>query len=988
MTAPTRDGLIAGRYQLVAPVGSGSSATVYRGLDILLDREVAVKQPILAATADAGMLAEAVKRISREARAAARINHPGVAAVYDVVSGEDAPYVVMQLIKGRPLAELLAEQGPLPPHRVADIGRQVLAALVAGHVVGVLHRDLKPGNVMITPDGRAVLTDFGIAATVGDLSIIRAGIVAGAPGYMAPERASGLPATPAADLWSLGATLYAALSGQGPFDDREDAQATLRAIASEDPPHLTGNGSLYGIVNGLLCRDPANRPTFHETAQALDVAAADAPATAGPPTAVGLPSATGRSVEPDNSPAVSPPVAEPPVAEPPEAVHARPWTAGDPYGEPWTVGDRSGDIWPADAGPSPSRAPAFAPPFPGENAGRDEGAGTRDQGAGGRDEGAGVRANRLGRASLILAVICGLGIVASAIAAFVPGSSHSGQTPPASAQTTPAPPQSAPAPAQSLLAGPPAPPPVGQQFRLAAAANSDGSPEVVAVASNGTLIASRFTNGSWSAWTTLPGGPAYTAVPAVAPAKDGRLIVFARARSGQVAEIWQASPGSASWQGPAALGTTITRSSPAVVAWPDGHLEVFALLSDAHVGYASQSSATGGGGGTWTGWTSLGGPVTGPPAVALDATGHPQVFAATSGRLLVHDYYLNGTWAGWAQAPGNSRYVGVPGIATNADGRLEVFARSTNGDLLHIWQQSRTGTRWDGPGSLAGNGCSTDPAAFSGTNGEHGGRVEAFCMDSNFGLSVFHTIQLSAKPGTSWSAWQSLKGSSDGAVTALQTPTVTEILTRTASGAFAYETWTAQHGWSDWSMLPSSQLPGAADLPGAAGGGDGGAGVIAALGVAEGHDTLGGVRKAAGDRTRGHHRVLAQGPAAAGRTSADYRIAPAFAGVGRQEGTGDDEAGDDEGRDAGEQQPAAHGAEGKERDRLDERAHPEDQHPADHGADRRHGQREDQVAAGPAVPAFPLRRLDQHVLVSGHTSHASSMPARLLPETASRRPRP
>ena len=124
-----------------------------------------MKQLTLAPTADVGMHAEAVERTFREARAAARIHHPGVAAVYDVVSGEDSPYIVMQLIKGRPLAELIAEQGPLPPHRVAEIGRQVLAALVAGHVVGVLHRDLKPGNVMITPDGQAVLTDFGIAGT-------------------------------------------------------------------------------------------------------------------------------------------------------------------------------------------------------------------------------------------------------------------------------------------------------------------------------------------------------------------------------------------------------------------------------------------------------------------------------------------------------------------------------------------------------------------------------------------------------------------------------------------------------------------------------------------------------------------------------------------------------------------------------------------------------------------------------------------------------
>jgi tRNA A-37 threonylcarbamoyl transferase component Bud32 len=714
MTAPAHDGLIAGRYQLVAPMGSGRTATVYRGLDTLLDLEVAVKQLTLAPAADDGLHAEAVERVFREARAAARIHHPGVAEVYDVVPGEDSPYIVMQLIEGRPLAELIAEQGPLPPHQVAGIGRQVLAALVAGHVVGVLHQDVQPGNVMITPDGQAVLTAFGTAGTADPAGTV------GSPGYLAPERASGMPPTPAADLWSLGATLYAALCGQGPFDGRGDALATLAAVAHEDPPHLPGDGSLYEIVNALLCRDPAGRPAFHEIARALDAAAANAPAQ------------------------------EAPAAAP---------------------------------------VPAFVPPSPGGHA--------RHAEAGA------ARAGRRGRASLILTAVAGLGLLAAAVAVFVPGTSHPAP-PPAPARSSPGLAPSSPAPARSspVLAGPPAPPPVGQQFRVAAAANPDGSPEVVARAGNGTLIAARATNGSWSAWTVLPGGPAYTGDPAVVTTDDGRLIVFARAGTGQVAELWQASPGSASWQGPVPLGTTITHSSPAAVTWPDGHVEVFALLSDAHVGYVSQSSTSGGG--TWTGWSSLGGPVTGPPAVALDATGHPQVFAATAGRLLAHDYYLNGHWAGWVPAPGKARYVGVPGIAADADGRLEVFARSTNGDLLHVWQLPGAGIRWGGPGRLAENGCSTDPAVLSGIHGVHGGRLEAFCMDSKFGFSVFRTVQLSPKPGTPWSPWQSLKGSSDGAVTAVQTRTVTAILARTASGALAYATWTAQHGWSGWSMLPKS----------------------------------------------------------------------------------------------------------------------------------------------------------------------------------------
>src|SRR5262249_1462553 len=159
-----------------------------------------------------------------------------------------------------------------------------------------------------------------------------------------------------------------------------------------------------------------------------------------------------------------------------------------------------------------------------------------------------VRAGRRARASLILTAVAGLALVAVAVAVFVPGTSHPAQTPPAQARSSPAPARSSPAPAPSspVLAGSPAPPPVGQQFRVAAAATPDGSPEVVARARDGTLIATRAANGSWSAWTTLPGGPAYTGAPSVATAEDGRLIVFARAATGQVAEIWQTSPGSAS----------------------------------------------------------------------------------------------------------------------------------------------------------------------------------------------------------------------------------------------------------------------------------------------------------------------------------------------------------------------------------------------------------------------------------------------------------
>ena len=754
MTAPAHSGLIAGRYQLVAPIGGGGTATVYRGLDMLLDLEVAVKQLTLAPAAGAGLRAEAIERVVREARAAARIHHPGVAEVYDVVSGEDSPYIVMQLIKGRPLAELIAEQGPLPPHQVAGIGRQVLAALVAGHVVGVLHQDLEPGSVLITPDGQAVITAFGAAGTAGDPPLTPTGAVLGRPGYLAPERANGMPATPAADLWSLGAILYAALCGQGPFDDRDDALATLSAVAGEDPPHLAGDGSLYEIVNALLCRDPAGRGLPRDRPGSRRGRGEHARHRR---------PAVGRRTASDHEPASGTRQSTSGRAPPP----VPPSFGREPTATGGGGGTTSGVHASAAGHPGRDerRRRSRGPPRPGQP----DPDGRRRPSPRGRRRGR-IRAGHQ------------------------PADADATRLGPVITRSGPNVSRAAPARPHRLRSP--------SRFRVATAANPDGSPEVVARARDGTLIAARATNGSWSAWTALPGGPAYTGNPAIATAKDGRLVVFARAETGQVAEIWQTSPGSASWQGPVPLATTITRSSPAAVTWPDGHLEVFALLSDGRVGYVSQSSASGGG--TWTGWSSLGGPVAGPPAVALDATGHPQVFAATAGRLLVHDYYLDGRWAGWVQAPGNARYVGVPGIAADADGRLEVFARSTNGDLLHVWQLPGTRIGWGGPGRLAANGCSTDPAVLSGINGEHGGHLEAFCMDSKFGFSVFRTVQLSPKPGTPWSPWQSLNGSSDGAVTALQTPAVTEILARTASGAVAYATWTAQRGWSHWSMLPGS----------------------------------------------------------------------------------------------------------------------------------------------------------------------------------------
>jgi eukaryotic-like serine/threonine-protein kinase len=270
----------------MAPVGRGGAGIVWRARDDLLDRNVAVKEIARLASLDADELADTYERALREARAAARISHSGVAAVYDVVTEGGCPYVVMELIGGRSLSGLIEDEGPLAPADVAEIGRQVLAALMAGHAAGVLHRDLKPGNVLITPGGRAVLTDFGIASLTGDLSMTRTGVVVGTPGYLATERIRGDPASPAADLWSLGATLYAAACGRGPFDGYDGAIPTMYKIATEEPRELTADGPLRAIVSALLSRDPRLRPSSTDTAQVLDAAvevlAGSVPAVADP----------------------------------------------------------------------------------------------------------------------------------------------------------------------------------------------------------------------------------------------------------------------------------------------------------------------------------------------------------------------------------------------------------------------------------------------------------------------------------------------------------------------------------------------------------------------------------------------------------------------------------------------------------------------------------------------------------------------------------
>lgn len=245
------DRVIAERYRLLAELGRGGMGIVWRAEDIVLGRQVAAKE-VLSPSGDAA------RRALREARSAARLSHPSVVKVYDVVEEGGRPWVVMEYVEARSLQEVIKQDGPLPPERAARIGCQLLSALGAAHRVGILHRDVKPGNVLLAKGDRAVLTDFGIATIEGDVTLTQAGGVLGSPAYIAPERFLGERALPASDLWALGATLYAATSGRPPFH-RDDPVAVFGAVLNEEPPIPPQAEALRPVLEGLLRKDPRER---------------------------------------------------------------------------------------------------------------------------------------------------------------------------------------------------------------------------------------------------------------------------------------------------------------------------------------------------------------------------------------------------------------------------------------------------------------------------------------------------------------------------------------------------------------------------------------------------------------------------------------------------------------------------------------------------------------------------------------------------------
>ena len=280
---------IAGRYRVDREVGRGGMGSVWLCRDELLGRAVAVKQVGRLPGESTTDLARAM----REARSSAALNHRNVVSVYDAIEEGDHIWLVMEYVPGRTLAEIIAAEGPLPPERAAWIGAQVADGLAAAHARGTVHRDVKPGNILVTDDDVAKISDFGIARTHGDNTLTQSGMVTGTPAYFSPEQARGEEATPAADVWGLGATLYAAVEGHGPYPDQTNALALLTRIAAERPTPPTQAGVLTEPIGRMLDPDPRSRWAMADAAHALrrihDRSRAggtreEVPATAGPAT--------------------------------------------------------------------------------------------------------------------------------------------------------------------------------------------------------------------------------------------------------------------------------------------------------------------------------------------------------------------------------------------------------------------------------------------------------------------------------------------------------------------------------------------------------------------------------------------------------------------------------------------------------------------------------------------------------------------------------
>jgi eukaryotic-like serine/threonine-protein kinase len=345
---PEADRILVNRYALKAPLGRGGMGVVWRAHDLVLGREVAVKEVAFPAGMPDAEQHSAQARVTREARAAARLNHQAVVTLYDVVTHPGGVFLVMELVEAPTLAELVRVEGPLAPERVVEIGAQLAGALEAAHRVGIVHRDVKPGNVLVPPAGTVKLADFGVASLAGDPRLTTTGVVIGSPVYMAPEQARGEPTGPPADLWALGATLYFAVEGQPPFDNGA-SMATLAAVVNQAPRPMRRAGPLALLLTALLAKDPTARPSGPKVRAWLAWLQVVAPPS--PPT----------EILPTHRPGRAGPLAPPPSTSEPTGTPAQlPVTAGV---GPWQQSQKLSAFEPGRAAAlDPPARPAPVPP--------------------------------------------------------------------------------------------------------------------------------------------------------------------------------------------------------------------------------------------------------------------------------------------------------------------------------------------------------------------------------------------------------------------------------------------------------------------------------------------------------------------------------------------------------------------------------------------------------------------------------------------------
>lgn len=357
--------MIAGRYTIEREIGRGGAGSVHLAHDELLGRAVAIKRIGLLP----GTTGQDIARAEREARLAAGINHPHVVSIFDLVKGEDCYWLVMELVRGRTLTDLVTEEGPLPVNRAAGIVAQAADALVQAEKAGIVHRDVKPGNIMVDDDNHAKLGDFGIARGGTDAALTQTGFITGSPAYMAPEVASGSPATAASDVWSLGGTLFYALTGRKPYDVGDNVMGGLYRIVHDDPPRLPADHPLAGLLTVMMAKDPAERWPVERVRDDLRQAARGNPSTAPSPARDRVAEATmplaapepatqqDDAPEPTRTPSIpvtpTAPPASPPPARPEQPTRRRPagWLAAT-VALVVVAGLAAWSLWPRDDEPA------------------------------------------------------------------------------------------------------------------------------------------------------------------------------------------------------------------------------------------------------------------------------------------------------------------------------------------------------------------------------------------------------------------------------------------------------------------------------------------------------------------------------------------------------------------------------------------------------------------------------------------------------------